>query len=447
MRPLTRRLFLSLAAAGTSGTLGFGQEPERTDASPADITLRISEITLELAPGHLVKTTGYNGQSPGPLLRAPEGKPLVVDVFNETKKSELVHWHGLHIPSEVDGAHEEGTPPVPARSYRRYVFTPAPAGARWYHSHGFAGRNLGQTTYSGQFGMFVVEPRSDPGRYDLEVPILLHEWGAYWDDVDGPPDVGYRLFSVNGKALGAGEPVRVRNGQRVLFRFLNASATLAHQLALPGHTFRVLALDGNPVPSPQTVSMIELAPAERVEAIVEMNNPGVWLLGEVRDKQRLAGMGIVIEYSDAKGPPRWQPSRPLPWDYTIFGEDRTSAAVEPDHRVPLVFRQTEGSHRWTINGKSFPRTEPIAVQPNRRYRWILDNQTADPHPMHLHRHSFELVRVAGKPTAGVWKDVVMAPAWKEVEVDVFTDHPGPTLFHCHQQYHMDSGFMTLMKYQ
>ena len=112
-------------------------------------------------------------------------------------------------------------------------------------------------------------------------------------------DVAFRLFSVNGKMLGAGEPVRVRAAQRVLFRIVNASATLRHRLALPGHGFTVVALDGNAVPTPRKVPVVELSPGERVDAIVEMTTPGVWILGETDDRQRAAGAGIAIEYAGA----------------------------------------------------------------------------------------------------------------------------------------------------
>jgi FtsP/CotA-like multicopper oxidase with cupredoxin domain len=422
---------------------GFDQTTDAASGSAADITLRIGEITHELAPGRTVRTLAYNGQTPGPVLRAPAGRPVVVDVFNASKDSDLVHWHGLHIPPDVDGAHEEGTPPVPSRGQRRYVFTPEPAGTRWYHSHNSAGRDFRRGTYSGQFGIFIVEPPHDPGGYDLEVPLLLHEWGAFWVEKD--MDVGYKLFSVNGKMLGNGEPVKVRPGQRVLFRVVNASATLAHRLALPRHQFHVLALDGNAVPSPKKVPVLDLGPGERIDALVEMTSPGVWIMGSTDENRRAAGLGIVIEYGDARGPARWFPAPAALWDYTLFGDERTPA--QPDGRVPMTFKEVPSSHRWTINDKSFPHTVPIRVKTGQRYRWLFDNQSADPHPVHLHRHTFELIRVADKPTGGVMKDVVMVPAWKEVEVDVSAVNPGPTLFHCHQQFHMDSGFMVMMLYE
>jgi FtsP/CotA-like multicopper oxidase with cupredoxin domain len=74
------------------------------------------------------------------------------------------------------------------------------------------------------------------------------------------------------------------------------------------------------------------------------------------------------------------------------------------------------------------------------------NASDDIHPVHLHRHSFELTRIAGKPTAGLIKDVVMLGGYQEAEVDFVADNPGRTLFHCHQQLHMDFGFMALFDY-
>jgi FtsP/CotA-like multicopper oxidase with cupredoxin domain len=81
-----------------------------------------------------------------------------------------------------------------------------------------------------------------------------------------------------------------------------------------------------------------------------------------------------------------------------------------------------------------------------KYRLIFDNQSSMAHPVHLHRHTFELTKVAGKPTSGVFKDVVVVPGWKEIEVELVAANPGPSLFHCHHQFHMDQGFMALLRY-
>jgi FtsP/CotA-like multicopper oxidase with cupredoxin domain len=417
-------------------------------AADPDFTLRIAPVTVELAPKRIVKTTGYNGTSPGPLLRMREGQMVTIDVVNDTDSANLVHWHGLHIPSEVDGSMEEGTPMLPAHGHGRYSFIANPTGTRWYHNHTAAGRDLKRATYSGEFGFLYIEPAQDAGRYDQEVFLALKEWDPYLTTAEeAGMDVGYKHFSINDRALGHGEPVRVKPGQRVLFRILNASATMHRRIGLAGHRFQVIALDGNPVPAPRQTDALELGPAERVDAIVEMNRPGVWVLGEANDHDREAGMGIVVEYSGQAGAPRWIAPADR-WDYTAFGNAPGSRSEL--ERIPFViekkFAGTRWVDKWTINGKEFPRTDIIKVRANRRYCLVFDNRSDEAHPLHLHRHSFELTKIGGQSTAGVMKDVVVVQPKSIVEAELIANNPGLTLFHCHQQMHMDYGFMNLMDY-
>jgi FtsP/CotA-like multicopper oxidase with cupredoxin domain len=147
-----------------------------SDATKADITLQIAPVPLELAPNRIISTIGYNGMCPGPILRMKEGVPVTVDVINQTDTPEFVHWHGLLIPAEVDGAEEEGTPPVPPNGRRRYQFVPKPAGTRWYHSHAMAGNDLHKGTYTGQFGFLMIDSGKDPGHYDQEIFLALRDW-------------------------------------------------------------------------------------------------------------------------------------------------------------------------------------------------------------------------------------------------------------------------------
>jgi FtsP/CotA-like multicopper oxidase with cupredoxin domain len=427
-----------------AGLIGSAAVLHADEAQPADFTLKLGEIKAELGPGVTVKTIGYNGQIPGPLLRFTEGKRISVDVINETRDPEMVHWHGFHIPPEVDGAHEEGTPMVQGHDRRRFSFTPDPAGTRWYHAHAMAGHNLTKGSYSGQFGMAIVAPRQDPARYDLEVPIVIHDWEPFFSS-DMDMDVDYRVSSINGKMLGAGEPAKVKPGQRVLFRVLNASATMQHRLALPGHQFEVTALDGNAVAKPARVPVLDLAPGERIDAVVDMNAPGIWILGEDDDRMRKAGCGIVVEYAGAAGKPQWRKPAPYTWDYTVFAS--ASQAPEPAVRVPLVIEPRSDGNLWAINGKSWPKTDPFYVTPGVRNRLIFDNRSPMAHPVHLHRHTFEITRYGDKKISGLLKDVIVVPARSVVEADLTPETPGPSLFHCHQQFHMDFGFMALMQYQ
>ena len=187
---MLRRHFLqlgSLALAQTAATrlpaqslMPAGAQPQSAPAGKADISLRIEPVTVELAPDRILSTIGYNGTSPGPILRMKEGKPISVEVFNDTDTPELVHWHGLTIPAEVDGTEESGTPVVPAHGRRRYTFTPAPSGTRWYHSHAMAMADLHKGSYTGQFGFLYIEPSGLAGSFDQEHFLALRDWEPFF---------------------------------------------------------------------------------------------------------------------------------------------------------------------------------------------------------------------------------------------------------------------------
>jgi FtsP/CotA-like multicopper oxidase with cupredoxin domain len=432
------------------------------DLAAPDYRIDIAPVTLDLSPRHRLKTTAYNGQVPGALLRFKENQPVTVEVTNRTDRPEVVHLHGLFTPPEADGAIEEGTPRIEVGATARYTFTPRPAGFRWYHTHTMAMDDLTRAQYSGQHGFLMVEPRDDPARYDQEFFLALHDWSGYLlANEDGAMNPSYAVATINGKAMGFGEPLRVKMGQRILLHVLNSSPTEVHWIALAGHAFRVVALDGNPVPTPRTIPMLRLAPAERVSAIVEMDNPGVWVLGEVRKHVQALGMAVAVEYEERRGPARWEQPSDLIWSYEQFAAAQpANASPAPPILVPLVFESRFRGHgameAWTINGESYPNAKVAPLIRGRRYRLQLINKSMDDHPLHLHRHSFELRTLGAPLTAargaapseigGILKDVLLLDAQTRAEVEFTADNPGASLFHCHQQNHMDRGFMMLFEY-
>src|ERR1700674_234700 len=400
----SRRQFLKTAGLTTTAvllpsadSLGRREMPTQRSQSPgslpesgpADYTLRIKTSPVELAPDRIVSVTTYNGQFPGPLLRFKEEQKATIDVFNDTDTPEQLHWHGQAIPADVDGAAEERYPFIPARGKRRIVFTPKPAGFRFYHTHVGAGANLFAGMYSGQAGPVYIEPKHEPGNYDREVFLVLKEFEptlsrggdmamdflspaakvkSLEDEgesvmkaslASGTPhgyEVGYGSFTINGRMLGHGEPIRVKEGERVLLHILNGSATEIRSLALPGHAFRVVALDGNPVPNPSPVPVLWLGTGERISAIVEMTHPGVWILGDLADDDRKHGMGIVVEYAGRTGKGQWAAPPRFRWSYGSFAKPRATATA-PDETFEMVIRKNnaadEGFNQWTINGAAF----------------------------------------------------------------------------------------------
>lgn len=486
--PIDRRGFLKYggltvlggAVAATGGISCSGPSPPN---GRADHTLRIGVGVVELGPDRIVSTTVYNGQFPGPLVRLTEGRRTWVDIYNDTDAPEQLHWHGQQVGVDVDGAAEEGTPYIPAHGMRRISFVPGPAGFRFYHTHVVPRADLSRGQYSGLVGPVYIEPRQNSGAYDQEIFLTLKEFEPTFsrggdmtadflageEDPDlkakgesamnaslarGDPhgyEVGYEAFAINGRMLGHGDPIRVQTGQRVLLHILNGSATETRSLALPGHSFSVIALDGNPVPNPASVPVLWLGAAERISAIVNMTNPGVWVLGDLSDDDRGDGMGVVVEYAGRSGPPQWVPPPPFQWDYRLFAAPNPPPATTPDHTIEMVIEKRNaadaGFNVWTINGEPFAMdtNKPVLdLQQNKRYRLRFRNASDDLHPMHLHRHTFEITHVAGTATGGVRKDVAMLGGYQSMEVDFVADQPGLSLLHCHQQIHMDYGLMTLL---
>lgn len=448
-----RNFFREASIAVANAVLGdvaFGNGT----SSATHFSLKIGIATIELAPGKSVKTVCYNGQVPGPVLRMREGIPVTVDVENESTSEELVHWHGLHIASVPDGAAEERSPTISPGGHLRYSFTPEPAGTRWYHTHTTAMSDLERATYSGQFGFLMIEPKTEPNFYDQEVLLAIHHWEpSLMRRNVGAKEcscIAYQYASFNDKLLGAGEPIRVRQGERVLFRFLNASATEDVMLALPGHRFIVIALDGNPVPNPASVEVLALGVGERVDAVVEMKSPGIWVLGSVSDAERRIGLGTVVEYANQTGEPQWIAPPMSDWSYSLFAKPDNSESTEEAEVISMLFNNValgaDGIEQWTINGKSFDQLEPLEVRKGRRYRFRFINASGYALPVHLQRHSFELKHIAQVPVSGLWKDTVSVGRYSYAEAEFVANNPGHTLFHCHHQLHMDNGFMQSIRY-
>jgi len=455
---LNRREFLQQAAVTT-----LGPALSRLPGSAApDHTLRIAPITLEIARNIAIRTTAYNGQVPGPLLRLKENVAVTIDVINATAFPDITHWHGLANGTFSDGAAEEGSPMIPAGGTLRYSFTPKPAGTRWYHTHAMAMEDISRATYSGQFGFLLVEGRAPTPACDQEINLAIHHWNPSFvpmvetmraESANAPQttgsDVGYQYATINAHMLGAGEPLRVKRGQRILMRLLNASATENVLLALPGHTFRVIAMDGNPVPNPRSVEVLSLAVGERIDVMVEMNNPGIWILGSTIAAERAKGLGVVVEYANATGKPVWRDPPPTEWHYTLFAMNHPTP--DPAENFILTFRDAGALNNskfdtWTINGDAWPDVKPLVVTAGKRYRLTFRNASGDQHPMHLHRHSFEVVRIGDNPLSGLIKDVINVMPLQTVSVDFLADNPGRSLLHCHQQLHMDYGFMQMVQY-
>ncbi len=187
---------------------------------------------------------------------------------------------------------------------------------------------------------------------------------------------------------------------------------------------------------------------ERVDALVEMKNPGVWALASTDDQARGKGLGIVVEYAGKSGDPVWSEAPKSIWDYTIFGEERRGAAVE--QILPFVIRKVKAGsrkyNRWSINGREYQdQRGPDQLHRGVSYRMALDNRSDEAHTLHLHRCLFEVASVGGKAVSGIRKDVVVVKPMTKVEIEFTPREPGLMLFHSQQQVQMDHGVKQLFR--
>jgi plastocyanin len=278
-----------------------------------EFTLTAEEIDWELQPGTVVKAWTYNRQMPGPELRVREGDLVRVTLVNKLPTGTTIHWHGLDVPNDMDGPVGLNQAAVEPGESFVYEFTATPAGTRWYHSH----TDVANQVMLGLYGAIIVEPADGGTEYDRDYTYTLTEWDleltpdvALGNAPRGPRDqqlrggeLGTDLFLMNGKIHEAIPPIYVEEGDKVLIRLVNAG-TMAHPFHTHGHTFKIVATDGNPVPPGAQLlkDTVMIAPGERYDLEFEANNPGVWMVHCHIENHADNGMMTIIQYKDAIPP-------------------------------------------------------------------------------------------------------------------------------------------------
>jgi len=340
----TRRTWpqrLALATALLAVALGLGAwvplAPAAHDPKPQTraFTLTAEEFDWDLQPGTTVRAWGYNRRVPGPAIRVREGDRVQVTLVNRLPVATTIHWHGVNLRPEMDGPAGLNQAPVEPGDSFVYDFVATPAGTRWYHAH----TDVATQVMLGLYGAFVVEPKHGGTHYDRDYTYVLSEWDDELtpDVASGKAPRGPRDRTLRGGALGTDEflmdgkihegipPIVVTEGDEVLLRLINAG-TLAHPFHTHGHSFRIVATDGNPVPraAQLTKDTVLIAPGERYDLAFEANNPGVWMVHCHIENHAANGMMTVIQYAGAT------PTGPLAefWDLTPSAD---AGQEVPDH--------------------------------------------------------------------------------------------------------------------
>jgi FtsP/CotA-like multicopper oxidase with cupredoxin domain len=288
----------------------MGLLPVSAWAEAREFNMSIEEVTIEVAPGFVNKVFAFNGQVPGPLIHVKEGDDVTVHVTNNTTLAHTVHWHGVN---QTNSWHMDGVPGItqdaiePGESFT-YRFKVDRPGSLWYHCHVNVWEHVATR---GMWGPLVVDPKKPSElekRVTKDVILMMNTWESAYANSYGkggaPQDVS-DYFSVNAKSFPYTQPIRVKKGDVLRMRFYGAGDEF-HQMHMHGHDMLVTHKDGYPLANPYYVDTVPVGPGERYDVIVEMNNPGLFVLHDHVDKHMsnngamLGGPLTVFEYDGVK---------------------------------------------------------------------------------------------------------------------------------------------------
>jgi FtsP/CotA-like multicopper oxidase with cupredoxin domain len=497
-----RQLLLGAGATAVTAAVAAVTRPlvaaRPAGAAPAarSIHLEAREVRWELAPGKTVRALSYDGRVPGPELRAKLDERLRIVFTNRLAEPTTIHWHGVDVPNAMDGVPDVTQRAVQPGETFVYEFEARPAGTRWYHTHLHEHRQMDL----GLAAPLVIEAATaEPMPYDREITLVLDDWvtgsgpavpptgegtaggrgrmggmmggmmrgggmmsrrgmggmmgGGMMRRGSASDEPAYDTMTINGQAYPAVEPLRVRKGERVRLRLINASNEHTHVLRVAGHQLHVTHTDGNPLEAPVAVDAIPIAPSERYDAVLTAAHPGAWLLYCTQPGHATAGEQMPVLY---EGHARAKPAAADPgldglrlWHYTL---GRGRAILPPPSGATRTFDQTLrggmlGSDVWTINGKAWPSTDPLSLARGERAVVRFRNMSMEAHPMHLHGQSFRVLAINGvRAEVPLVKDSVDVDAHMgSVVVDLTAHNPGDWLLHCHKPMHMDGGMISLVR--
>ena len=451
-----------------------------------NLTAQASSIDLG---GPVAKTLSYGTAIPGPLVRANVGDLLEVNVSNNLDRPTSVHWHGVALRNDMDGA-APATPDIAAGQQFTYRFKVPHSGTYWAHPH------TGLDADRGLYVPVVFDDPAEPANYDAEWIVMLDDWtdgvGASPEEIfaklkagnmSGMPghdmggmdmggmdmggmglggmgmgggsgsllgadagDVTYPYFLVNGRIPAAPTSFSAKPGQRVRLRLINAGSDTAFRVALAGHTMTITHSDGFPV-KPVEADAVLIGMGERYDAIVTVKDGVFPLVAAAEGKE---GQARAILKTGAGATPDAN-TRPAEHDKRIVTVHQLTADPSVDlgdlsGPVALQATLTGGMEKydWGINGKQYPNFEPLQIREGENAIITFTNHTMMWHPMHLHGHTFQVLNADG--TRGPRKDTVAVLPMRTVKVALVADNPGMWMMHCHNTYHMDGGMMSSMDY-
>ena len=403
-----------------------------------------SEFSWSISPDKTIKAWGFNEMVPGPTLQAEKGDRIVVKVTNTLQEATVIHWHGIQLPSGMDGTDSVQTPIAPGESFE-YTFIVPDAGTFWYHSH----QNETVQMERGMYGALIVKDPNDfltdgervlmiddmklTSKNEFHKGNFISNWMERHDGREG------NTVLINGAEA---YEVRMRAGQTERWRIINASSARYFRLYLDGTPFKIISTDGGLIE--QTVAATEtlLVPGERMDILVGPFDEGAAFSIDslpynrttfVKSQRKTFGRVVVGKNAPSvfQSPQTLRAIRPLaPPDATPTRTVNFSVGASLKNGIDFL-----------VNGETHASDKPVKV--GELQIWEVANTSLMDHPFHLHGFFFQVLQVNGEaPEFISWKDTVNLPPRSKVKIAWIPDNrPGSWMYHCHILEHHEAGMM------
>ena len=408
---------------------------------------------VELLVGQPTSFWTYNGTVPGPLIEVREGDRVQIRFINRLSQPSTIHWHGLPVPPEQDGNPHDPVPPGGERTYS-FKLPKGSAGTYWYHPHPHG--HTAEQVFRGLAGAFIVRTADDPladlpERHLLISDLKLNADGSIADNDDNDWMNGRegQFVLINGQHQ---PQIQLQGPER--WRLWNACSARYLKLNLGGQRFSLVGTDGGLIEQPHELREILLAPAERIELIVQPSGQGgqVALSAEVYDRNKMGAVAAastvtLAHVSLASGKPTKLPEqlRAIPELGPATAHKRVTFSEN--------MRMDNGQHQmdFLVNGKAFDMQRvDLTSKLGEVELWELVNDSHMDHPFHIHGCQFQVIEheLNGQKTPApyrAWKDSINLRPKETIRVKMAQPFKGLRMFHCHILEHEDQGMMGMLQ--
>ena len=464
---MNRRLFLQCGGIGSLSCVFPSLYADISTNHLVELTPKAGKTNIVGPDFPATDVWGFNGKVPGTPIRIKHGQSLDATVHNALEVPTSVHWHGIRLPNAMDGVAGLTQPAIKPGESFRYQFTPPDAGTYWYHSHVNAYEQVGR----GLYGPLIIE-EADPPMVDRDLVWMIDDWRLQNDasisnDFGAGHDRSHagrigNVPTVNGRFR---DIVKVRTGERVRLRLINASNARNFALSFGELSPLVIAIDGQGITPYTADDPIVIGAAGRVDLILDMSgDPSTTmpvvdsfyrqsfdLVKFVYDEVPLRGSALLADVRLAP-PDIPEPDIPNAIEHTvtIAGGAMGGLRRAKFNGEWMGLREiAQQGYVWAINdvvGNKLDMPPLIDEKMGTSILLTLRNDTAFPHPMHLHGHHLKLLSIDGRPQSDVrWLDSPLLLPSQTMQFAFVADNPGDWLFHCHALEHHAAGLGSLVR--